>query len=142
MPLRQNALENNRSFTFLRTTALIALLLGAVGSLYFVINAGRHNHSILLRGLFIGWVFLPFIAFLVAHSMAKRWSVLTRKAVYWLTVIIGFGSLIGYSGAFNTTQTKNAFVFLIVPFLSLLLLFTTVLTTRRLSRKTNSNLSR
>ena len=128
-------MENNRSFTFLRTTALIAVLIGAVGSLYFVIHAGRHNNSILLRGLFIIWVFLPFIAFLVAHSIAKRWSVLTRKTVYWLTLIVASISLVSYSGAFSTVHTKNAFIFLIVPFLSWLRGLTARWTTRRRARK-------
>src|SRR5689334_23251209 len=99
--------ENNRSFFYLRTTALIALLLGAVGSLYFVIDAGRNNNSGLLRGFFVIWVLSPFVALLIANSIAERWLFLIRKTVYWLMLIITVGSLVGYSGAFNTPQTKN-----------------------------------
>lgn len=132
-------MENNRSFGFLRTTVLIELLFGAAGSLYFVINAGRNNNSILLRGLFVVWVLSPFVAFLITNSISKRWSLLTRKTIYFLMLIVTVGSLVGYSGAFNTPQTKNAFVFLIIPLLSWILLIMAILITRRLSRNTNAN---
>ena len=131
-------MEYNRSFSLLRSIALIALLFGSVGSLYFVINAGRNNSSILLPALFVIWVLSPFIGFLITNSISKRWSFHARRTIYWLMLIITVGSLIGYSGAFNTPQTKNAFIFLIVPLLSWLLLIITILTTRRLSRKKNS----
>jgi hypothetical protein len=131
-------MENNRSFSLLRTIALIALLFGAVGSLYFVINAGRNNSSILLPALFVIWVLSPFIILLIANSISKRWSFLTRKTIYWLMLIVTVGSLIFYS-AFNTPGTKRTFIFLIVPLISWLLIITVILMTRRLLRKTNAN---
>ena len=127
-------MENNHSFGFLRTTALIALLFGALGSLYFVINAGRNNSSILLPALFVIWVLSPFIAFLIANSISKGWSFLTRKIIYWLMLIVTVGSLIIYS-AFNTPGTKRTFIFLVVPLISWLLIIIVILVTRRLSRR-------
>ncbi len=131
-------MENNRPFSLLRTIALIALLCGAIDSLYFVINAGRNNSSILLPALFVIWVLSPFIILLIANSISKRWSFLTRKTIYWLMLIVTVGSLIFYS-AFNTPGTKRTFVFLIVPLISWLLIITAIIVTRRLSRKTNAN---
>lgn len=129
-------MDNNHSFGFLRTTALIALVLGALGSLCFVINAGRNNISILLPALFVIWVLSPFIAFLIANFISKRWSFLTRKTIYWLMLIVTVGSLIFYS-AFNAPGTKRTFIFLIVPLMSWLLIIISILVSRRLSRKTN-----
>ncbi len=129
-------MENNRSFRFLRTIALTALLFGAAGSLYFVINAGRNNSSILLLALFVIWVLSPFIAFVIIHIIKKRWSFLTSITLYWLMLVVAIGSLIIYS-AFNTPGTKRTFIFLIIPLISWLLIITAILVTRRLSRKTN-----
>ena len=129
-------MENNRFFSSLRTIALIALLFGAVGSLYFVINAGRNNTSILLPALFIIWVLSPFIILLIANSISKRRSFLIRKTIYWVMLIITVGSLIFYS-EFNTPGTRRTFIFLVVPLISWLLIIIVILITRRLSRKTN-----
>ncbi|HEY5405939.1 MAG TPA: hypothetical protein VIJ92_02590 [Ginsengibacter sp.] len=134
-------MENNHSFGFLRTTALIALLFGAVGSLYFIINAGRNNSSILLSALFVIWVLSPFIAFLIANSISKSWSFLTRKTIYWLMLIVTVGSLIFYS-AFKIPGTKRTFIFLIVPLISWLLMIIVILVTIRLLRgKTEGKIS-
>lgn len=133
-------MDNNKFLIFARKAVLIVLLFGLIGSLYFVINAGRNSNSILLQGLFVFWVVSPFVAFLIANLISKQWTSLSRKFIYWLTVIVTIGSLVSYSGAFNTLQTKNAFVFLIVPFLSWLFFLIAILTIRRLSSKTNNNL--
>jgi hypothetical protein len=128
--------DNNYSFVFLRATALIALVLGALGSLYFVINAGRNNSSILLPALFVIWVLSPFVAFLIANFIFKRWSFLKRKTFYWLMLMVTIGSLFFYS-VFNTPGTKRTFIFLIVPLMSWLLIIISILVLGRLSRKTN-----
>ncbi len=129
-------MENNRSLGFLRTIALIALLLGAVSSLYFVINAGRNNSSILLPALFVVWVLSPFVAFVIIHIIKKRWLFLTSLTLYWLMLVVTIGSLIIYS-AFNAPGTRRTFMFLIVPLISWLLIIIGILVSRRLSRKTN-----
>ena len=127
-------MKKTTSLNFLQITEIIVIWMGAVGSLYFVIRASSNNSSILLRALFVIWVLSPFIAFLIANSNFKFWPSLTRKSVYWLIVIVAVGSLIAYSGAFKTPKTKNAFIFLIVPLLSWLLLIGTILISKRLSR--------
>ena len=127
-------MKKTTSLIFSQTTEIIVIWLGAVGSLYFVIRAGSNNSSILLRALFVIWVLSPFVAFFIAHSNFKFWSSPTRKSVYWLIVIVVVGSLIAYSGAFKTPKTKNAFIFLIVPLFSWLLLIGTILIGKRLSQ--------
>lgn len=131
--------KSNQSF--LRTTALIVALVGAVGSLYFMFSASRKQNSIVLLGLFTAWVLSPFVGIFISNKISKRWTVTARSLLYWLIIVLTIGSLVAYSGAFNTPQTKNAFIFLIVPLISWILLIVAVLTARRLSRKTNVNSS-
>lgn len=133
--------KKNSNQSFLRTTALIVGLVGAVGSLYFMFNASRKQNSIILLGLFTAWVLSPFAGFFISNKISNRWTVTARSLLYWLMIVLTIGSLVAYSGAFNTAQTKNAFRFLIVPLISWILLIVTILTARRLSRKTNVNSS-
>ena len=131
--------EKTFNTTFLRTVALILLVVGAVGSLYFMFNASRNQKSILLIALFTGWILSPFVGLFLADKFSKRWTVNVRASFYWLMIILTIVSLIGYSGAFNTPKTSNAFVFLIIPLISWLLIIITILIARRLSRKMHEN---
>src|SRR5258707_15858793 len=106
--------KTSRTISFLRTIALMTMLVGAVGSLGLMFYAGRHNKSIFLLVLFAGWVLLPFIGLVVANVLARRWSVLTRVTIYILMLVITLCSLIGYSGVLSPPGTKPAAVFLIV----------------------------
>lgn len=121
---------------FLRIIALIVLISGTVGSLYFVIKAGRNNNSVLLRALFVFWVVSPFVAFVVTDIISKHWSYLARKTLCWLILSVTLCSLGFYSGVIKL-QTKPAFIFLVVPLISWLLIITGILITRKLSRNIN-----
>ncbi len=103
---------------FLRTTALIVALVGAVGSLYFMFNAGREQKSIILLGLFTAWVLSPFVGLFISNKISNRWTVVARALLYWFIIVLTIVSLVSYSGAFNTPETKNAFIFLIFPMIS------------------------
>ena len=118
---------------FLRTVAMIFVSAGAVGSLYFMFNASRNQRSILLIVLFTVWVLSPFAGFFIMHKLSNRWTIAARAFLYWLTIIVTIVSVIAYGGAFNSPDTKNAFVFLVVPFLSWVLIIIFVLIARRLS---------
>ncbi|MGH2566127.1 MAG: hypothetical protein ACRDE5_16530 [Ginsengibacter sp.] len=131
--------KKNSNQSFLRTTALIVALAGAAGSLYFMFSASRKQNSIILLGLFTVWVLSPFVGLFISNKISNRWTVTAHRLFYWLIIILTIGSLVAYSGAFNTPETKNAFIFLIVPLISWILLIVTVLTARRLSRKINVN---
>lgn len=120
----------------LRAIALAVTVAGAGASLWLMIS-GR-NTPLLLLILFIGWVLAPYIALFVANVISKRWSVLTRVALYILTIILTIGSLVSYSGALSPPDMRPAFMFLVVPLISLLLIAIELLLTRRLSRRSDS----
>ena len=120
---------------FLRTTALIVVLVGAVGSLYFMFSASRKQNSIILLGLFTAWVLSPFLGLFISNKISNRWTIPARALLYWLMIILTIGSLVAYSGAFNTPETKNAFRFLIFPMISWILIVTVFLIARKISNK-------
>ncbi len=120
---------------FLRTTALIVALVGAVGSLYFMFNAGREQKSIILLGLFTAWVLSPFVGLFISNKISNRWTVVARALLYWFIIFLTIVSLVSYSGAFNTPETKNAFIFLIFPMISWFLIVTVFLIARKISNK-------
>ena len=119
----------------MKIVILIAVLLGAAGSLVLMFNASRNQSSILLIALFTIWVLSPFIGLLVVNRISKRWSTLSRVTFYWLTVVLIVGSLVVYSGIFNPPGTKAGFIFLVVPFASWVLVGTVILITRKILKQ-------
>jgi len=115
----------------LQKSALVALLSGAIGSLYFMFSAGRNQKSIILIALFTGWVLSPFLALFAANGLFKAWTSRNRISLYILMIIIATGSLIAYSGLWVPPGTKPAFIFLINPLVSWLLLVTFILIIKR-----------
>jgi len=134
--------EKTFNTNFLRTAALILLVVGAVGSLYFMFNASRNQKSILLITLFSGWILSPFVGLFLTEKFCKHWIVHVSSFFYWLMIILTIASLLGYSGALNTPKTKNAFVFLIIPLISWLLMIISILIARRFSRKMHNSPSK
>src|SRR5687768_15565112 len=130
-------MKNIFTLPVIRNIGLVALSAGALGSLGLVLNAGRNTPVILLI-LFIGWVLSPFVALFVANHLARRWSVLTQAAIYCLMVIVTVCSLVGYSDGFNTPGQRPAFIFLMVPLFSWLLIMTVIPVARRVSRNNNT----
>ena len=125
--------DSNQSF--LGTIALVAGLVGAVGSLYFMFSAGRKQNSIILLALFTAWTLSPFVGLFISNKISTRWTAPARASLYWLTIILTISSLVAYSGAFNTPATKNAFIFLIFPLISWLLIVIVFLIARKISIK-------
>jgi hypothetical protein len=121
------------NLNFLRILALIAMLVGAIGSLGFMFNAGHNQNSVILITLFTIWVLSPFAGLLIANKISKRWTVLTRLTLCWLMLVITFVSLISYSSVISPLGTKPAFKFLVVPLISWLLIVTIIPLVRRLS---------
>ncbi|RTL59149.1 MAG: hypothetical protein EKK37_12650 [Sphingobacteriales bacterium] len=110
-----------------RTVALTVSIIGAIVSLYFLLNAGRNQSSILLIMLFIGWVLIPFIGLFYFNKISIRWTNKSRKAFYWLTIILTTASLIGYSGVLTAPRTKLTFLFLVIPLISIIAIIITTL---------------
>ncbi len=123
----------------LRAVAMIAVVAGAVGSLGLMLRAGRGTPRLLLF-LFVIWVFSPFAAVVLADRVSKRWSVVTRAALYSVTLVLTLGSLAVYGDIVpRPPGTRPAFVFLVVPLASWLLMAIVVpiaaLMSGRLSRR-------
>ena len=107
----------------LRTVAMIAVLAGASGSVGLMLRVGHRNNSRILLALFGIWVLSPFIALVWANVVSKRWSVLTRAALYSLMLVLTLGSLAAYGDvALGPPRAKPAFIFLVVPLASWLLI--------------------
>jgi hypothetical protein len=124
----------------LRGPALIAVLAGAEGAVAFLLRAGGRSDSRILLVLFAIWVLSPFMALALAEVISKHWSVLTRATLYIVMLVLTLGSLAIYGdGALRPPRAKAAFVFLVVPLASWLLIAIVVpiaaLISGRLSRR-------
>jgi len=112
-------------FGSVRTAALIAALAGAGGSLRLMLHAGRHQNSKILLVLFTIWVLSPFVALMVANGFSKRWSVRARVTLSIATLVLALGSLAIYGyDAWRPLRAQRAFVFIVVPLASWLLIAT------------------
>jgi hypothetical protein len=122
----------------LAAVARIALWVGAAGSLALMLYAGRSNRHMLITLLFIFWVLAPFVALTWAGTVADGWSSATRATLHAVTLIVAALSLAiyGYRAAFPP-RTTGAFVFVIVPPLSLLLLLIALAVAALLSRRSS-----
>jgi len=80
----------------LHAVALIAVVVGAVGSVGLMLYVGRRNESRILLVLFALWVLSPFMVLAWANVASKRWSVLTRATFYSLSLVLTLGSLAIY----------------------------------------------
>jgi hypothetical protein len=106
----------------LRGAALLAVVLGAAGSVGLMLHAGRRNPSRLLLVLFAMWVLSPFVVLLWANVISKGWSVATRATLYSVMLFLTLGTLAIYGFvALGPPRAKTAFVFVIVPPMSWLL---------------------
>jgi hypothetical protein len=107
---------------FLRLIARATVLVAAIGSLFLMFNAGRNQKSTVLLLLFTVWVLSPFIGFLVIDRISGVWRNSARLSLYWIIILLSIGALIAYSGILIPQQTKNAFIFLVAPFVSWILI--------------------
>jgi hypothetical protein len=111
----------------LHAVAMIAVVIGAAGSTGLMLRVGHRNNSRILILLFGIWVLSPFLALVLGSVVAKGWSVVTRAALYSLMLVLTLGSLAVYGNiALGPPRAKPAFVFLVVPLASWLLIATVV----------------
>jgi hypothetical protein len=76
---------------------MIAVLVGAGGSIGLMLRVGHRNNSRILLVLFGIWVLSPFMAIVLANLVSKRWSVLTRTTLYIVMLVVTLGSLAIYA---------------------------------------------
>jgi hypothetical protein len=123
----------------LRAVALIAVVVGAAGSVALMLRVGHRNGSSIpgiLLILFTVWVLSPFIALAVADYVSKRWSVVTRTTLHSVMLIVTLGSLAIYGDvAFGPPRPKPASMFLLVPLGSWLLMTIVLPLTAFVSRR-------
>ena len=105
-----------------RETVLVILSIGALLSLTKTFQAGRNNSSILLVTLFLIWVLSPFVTLFIANLKATKKPFRIQMIIYIISVVITLGSVMAYTGLWTAPGSKKAFVFLITPFLSWLLM--------------------
>jgi hypothetical protein len=120
----------------LRATALFAVLAGAVGSVGLMLHAGRRNPSRLLLVLFALWVLSPFMTLLWTNVVSKRWPVRVRAMLYSVMLVLTVGTLAIYEDvALGPPRAKTAFVFVVVPPASWLLIAMAVSIAARISSR-------
>ena len=125
----------------LRRAALIAGLVGAAGSVGFLLRAGQRTSRLLLVIMVI-WVLAPFVALVLADVVSKRWTFLVRATLYGVMLFVTLGALAVYADdAVRPRQAQAAFVFVVVPLASWLLMAIAIpiaaLLSRRLSRRSD-----
>jgi hypothetical protein len=119
----------------LRTVARFGVVAGAAGSLGFMLRAGRRTPRFLLV-LFVIWVLSPFAALAWANMVSRPWSILSQTALYCVTLVLTLGSLAIYGGLVLPPEgSPAAFVFVLVPPVSWVLLATVVPIAAWISRR-------
>ncbi len=132
-------MKNNDSSDRLHSLGLIIVLFGAIGSIYMMFNVGRNNSSLLLMTLFFAWDISPFIALLLIERFSGSWTLITRKSIYYLMILIPLISVFFYSGIWSPPGTKPAFVFLVVPLFSWILIGLVIPIANVMSQNEDSN---
>ena len=119
----------------LRVAGLVAVGAGAGGSLVFLLHAGR-SPALVLVLIMSAWVLSPFAALAVAGAISTRWSAPTRSALSWVMLALPLGSLVVYGVDFlHPPAVQRAFVFVVVPPVSWLLIAVAITSAARLSSK-------
>lgn len=103
----------SRSPSLLRVAGLIALFVGAAGSLGFFFHASQHP-PLLLIVLFLIWIVSPFVALGAADLISKRWSNLTRRTLYVVMMVVTVGTLAVYGDDAMARRTAHAAVVYVV----------------------------
>ena len=107
--------ETVGALTGLRLTALIALVIGAVGSIGLWIRAAQHPPPLIIV-LFVVWVLSPFVVLGIGHVVAKRWAPSTQAALYWVTLLVSVASIVIYADdAVSHRTAHRAAVYVVVP---------------------------
>jgi hypothetical protein len=110
-----NTADESRVFRVLRTFALAALVAGAAGSVAFMGYVGRHNNSALLIALFTVWVLSPFVVLAAGLAASRRWSLRIQQVWSFVTIAVALGSLAIYGNVAVNPRPQPAFLFIVVP---------------------------
>jgi hypothetical protein len=111
-------LDGGNKLDLVRSLALGIGTSGALGSLAFTLQAGRNNGSWILDLLFSAWVLSPFIILIISCMLSRRWLSRARISLYIFTIGISVASLIFYGRLLSFSEVRPAYVFLVIPFIS------------------------
>lgn len=114
----------------LRTVGYVLLMASVAGSLYYMLESGRNQKSTILILLFIMWVSSPFIGLAIINYVSRTWQVTKQLILVALTVLISVGSLVFYSRLISLPNVRPAFIFLVVPLASWIIIAVDVLIIR------------
>ncbi|HET7000100.1 MAG TPA: hypothetical protein VFI33_02270 [Puia sp.] len=112
------AFNGRNTLDLVRSLALGIGAAASLGSLAFTLQAGQHNSSLTLILLFSAWVLSPFLALLISCVLSRKWSSRARISLYILIIGISIASLLYYGRLLSMSETKPAFVFLMIPLIS------------------------
>lgn len=124
----------------LRIAALIAIAAGAAGSVGLMLLAGSRQRSLVLIGLFTGWVLSPFVVLAWACLVSARWPAFARKTLYGGMLVLPVVSLLMYGGVIPMPSgSRPAAVFLVVPLGSWLIMMLGAVVSAGLSRRSGGS---
>jgi len=113
----------------------LILIIGAVGSLALMLYAGRSNTHILITIGFIFWVLAPFALLALAERRSASWAPAMKTTLETMIWIVVLGSLVIYAyRAAVPPRATGAFLFVIVPPVSVVLLLVALVIVSVMSR--------
>jgi hypothetical protein len=104
-----------RNSVRLSAIGLIAVVIDGVGSLILMLRVGQNNPSILLMAMFSIWVVSPFVGLVVSTKVVTRRFVLNARMISSLMLSIPIISLAFYTDVVLRPRPQPAFMFLVVP---------------------------
>jgi predicted dienelactone hydrolase len=100
----------------LHTSALVAVQVGAAGSVGLMLWEGRQNDSRILLTLFALWVLSPFVALALACVASRRWSAVSRATLHGVILVFTLATLAIYGNAvLGPSRAKPVLMFITVP---------------------------
>ena len=117
------------------TSQRVTVVVGAAGSLALLLYAGRSNTHLLITLGFIVWVLAPFALLALAERRSGSWSPGAQTTLRAMTLIIAAASLGIYAyRAAVPPRSTGAFLFVIVPPVSVVLVLVALVVASLMSR--------
>jgi len=111
----------------INTVVLVTLLIGGAASLFLMFITGHNNKSVILMTLFTIWVLSPYLALFGTHQK----NMVSTKQLNYLAPFISIGSSISYTISYFSTDKTPAFIYLLIPFISWLLIVIVIVVSKK-----------
>jgi hypothetical protein len=118
-----------------RVFTRLVVLSGIVVSLSLMFYTGRSNESLLLMSMFTAWVVSPFMALLGASLVSAGWNRRAQITLHLLMWALTLVSTVLYTGRLNPSGARPAFLFIVIPLISWLIMIVLYLQARRSSKQ-------